>query len=354
MELRNLALKNIGWLGKKSEENPGIVSTRIRLARNLSDIPFPQRSVVMQGASDNQLKESLDKIFEACEKSSFFKNSRKIRLAECSDIDRKLLVERHIISHEHAGTSKYGGVVIDEREQLSIMVNEEDHLRIQYIEGGLNFFQAWDIMNKIDDDLSNYLDIAYSDKWGYLTSCPTNTGTGMRASCQLHLPGLGMSNGIKMTMENINKMGMVVRGLYGEGTRVMGNMVQVSNQVTLGISEKRITDSLNRLVGQVAQRENKVRDSIVKRRMDELKDMAFRSYGILTSAYKIGIEEALNLLSNIRFGVYVGILDVEMEILNNLIIKIQPAHLQEIENKTLNSRQKDIVRAEKIKEEIGK
>ncbi len=347
MKLRNLALKDIGWLGRNPKDNPGIISTRIRLARNLRGIQFPYR------ASEAHLKKSLEKIFVACDKSVFFKKSKKIKLDDCSEIDKRLLVERHIISHEAATSSKLTGVVIDQKERLSIIVNEEDHIRIQFIEGGLNFFKVWDILNQIDDDLGKHLNIAYSEKWGYLTACPTNTGTGMRASSQMHLPGLGMTNGIKTTMENINKMGMVVRGLYGEGTRVMGNMVQVSNQVTLGISENRIVDSLNRLVVQVAQREDKVRDKIGKEMLDDLKDMVCRSYGILTSAYRISIEEALELLSNIRFGVYMGLLDIEIKTLNNLMIKIQPAHVQEIENRELNPQERNIKRAKIIKEDIG-
>lgn len=162
MDLRNLALKGLGWFKTESGDNSSILSTRLRLARNLDSTPFPWQ------ASEEQLKEVLNEIFRVSEESSLFENSKKIKLADCSKIDRRLLVKRHLISREQAGTSKYGGVVIDEQEQLSVMINEEDHLRIQFIEGGLNFFRIWDIINKIDDNLGESLEMAYSNKWGYL------------------------------------------------------------------------------------------------------------------------------------------------------------------------------------------
>jgi protein arginine kinase len=343
MQLSDLAESSVGWLRNNSGKFESVISTRIRLARNLKGYPFPN------AASPDQLKKCLEEVFSACKNSRFFKNARKIVLDEIEDIDRRLLLERHIISHEHAVSSVNGGVIIDDREQVSIMVNEEDHLRIQYITGGLNLFEAWDVINSVDNDLSKYLDFVYSDKWGYLTACPTNTGTGMRASCQMHLPGLGSTNGLKSTMENINKMGMVVRGLYGEGTRVMGNMLQISNQVTLGISEQRIIDNLNRLVERVEERERRIRERILEKNQEILKDTAFRSQGVLLSAYKISFEEALDLISNIRFGVYTKVLDIDIEKLNNLMIKIQPAHIQEMENKKMNSVERDVKRAQIIK-----
>lgn len=346
MKFNKLAQRDIGWLKNGSAKYESVISTRIRLARNIKDHPFPGK------ASHDQLKKTLVEVFNACEKSKFFKNARITALNDLSDIDRRLLLERHIISYEHAVSSSNGGIVIDDREQLSIMVNEEDHLRIQYISGGLKLFEAWDVINSVDNDLSKYLNFAYSDKWGYLTACPTNTGTGMRASCQIHLPGLDMTKGLRNTMENINKMGMVVRGLYGEGTRIMGNILQISNQVTLGISEQRIIDSLKRLVVQVAQREDRIHRRIMDENYEVLRDTVFRSHGVLLNAYKISFEEALDLISNVRFGVYTKILDVGIDKLNNLMIKIQPAHIQEIENKQMNSTERDVARAKMIKEFI--
>lgn len=346
MKLKKIAESNVGWLTDVEGKYDSIISTRIRLARNLKNYPFP-------GASNpQQLKKCLEEVFEACEKSKFLKNAKKLALNDLSRIDRMLLLERHIISYEHAVSSSDGGIVIDDKEQLSIMVNEEDHLRIQCISGGLNLFEAWEIINSVDNELSKYLNFAYSEKWGYLTSCPTNTGTGMRASCQMHLSGLGMTNGLKSTMENVNKMGMVVRGLYGEGTRVMGNMLQISNQVTLGISELRIIDNLKRLVVQVAERENKIRRKIIDTNFQVLKDTVFRSHGVLLNAFKISFEESLDLISNVRFGIYTKILDIDINKLNNLMFRIQPAHIQEIENKEMNAVERDVVRARMIKESI--
>ena len=343
MKLNYLAKQDVGWLKSKDSEDVGVMSTRIRLARNLKNYPFPRV------ANPDDLKKCMDDIFSACEKSSFFKNAIKLKLDECSDIDRRLLLERHHISHEHAVSSSNGGVIIDSREQISIMINEEDHLRIQYISGGLGLFESWDIINSLDDELSRYLSFAYSEKWGYLTSCPTNTGTGMRASCQMHLPGLGMTRALKKTMENINKMGMVVRGLYGEGTRVIGNVLQISNQVTLGISEQRIIDNLKRLVVQVLEREKKVQQNILQSDKDKVLDNVYRSVGLLSNAFKISFIEALELISNVKFGISVGLLDIDINKINNLMIKIQPAHIQELENNSIKSSERDIIRAKYIK-----
>ncbi len=347
MKLGKIAESDVGWLKKIDGDYDSIISTRIRLARNLGKYPFPCK------ADSEQLKECLEKVFEACEKTRYFKKAKKLELNGLSDIDRRVLLERHVISYEHAVSSSCGGIIIDDREQLSIMINEEDHLRIQYISGGESLVEAWDVINKVDDELCGYLDIAYSDKWGYLTACPTNTGTGMRASCQMHLPGLGMINGLKNTMENINKMGMVVRGLYGEGTRIMGNMLQVSNQVTLGKSEQLIIDSLRRLVIQVAERENKIRAKIIEKNKEVLMNNIYRSHGILLNSYKISFEEALDLISNVKLGIYLKILSISTNKLNDLMIKIQPAHVQELEGREMNAVERDIERARMIKEAIG-
>ncbi|MDA3792514.1 MAG: protein arginine kinase [Elusimicrobia bacterium] len=346
MKFTGLAKENIGWLKTIDRENSGVISSRIRLARNLKDYPFPGT------ATQAELTRCRDEVFKACDKISYFKGSRKINMEDCSDIDKSLLVERRIISHELAESVYAAGVIIDRREQLSIMINEEDHLRIQFISGGFNLEDSLEIISRIDDELSSELGFAYSGRWGYLTACPTNTGTGMRASCQLHLPGMGMINGIRGTMENINKMGMVVRGLYGEGTKVMGDMLQISNQVTLGISEQHITDSLLRVVKQVSSRESKIRRQIVQTDTSRIKDAVMRSKAVLSGAYKISFEEALKLISNIRFGIYMNIIDIEIRKLNDLMIKVQRAHIQEIYDKKMNPEERDIARAEIIKKII--
>ncbi|MFW6133941.1 MAG: protein arginine kinase [Elusimicrobiota bacterium] len=346
MKLRSLAKKDIGWLKNTAKEECSVISTRIRLARNLKDYPFPN------AASEEQLDRILKKVFKACDNITYLKNATKIKLDECSDVDRRLLLERKLISHEHAISSQYGGVIIDDSERISIMVNEEDHLRIQYIMGGLNLFDMWEVISKIDDEISDNMDYAYSDRYGFLTACPTNTGTGMRASCQMHLPGLGMTNKIRTTMENINKMGMVVRGIYGEGTKIMGNILQISNQVTLGISEQRVIDSLRRLVVQVSDGENKICKNLLQNNQGNLKDNIFRARGVLANAYKISFEEALNLISNVRMGVCLGILDIDINRINDIIIKMQPAHIQELENRKMDPSQRDVARAKLLKKVI--
>ncbi len=349
MKLRNLAEKDISWLQPSSNFDGIIVSTRIRLARNLSSCPMP-------GQADNEdLKKCLNKIFIAAEDTSFFKGATKIILSECTQTDLQLLQERNLISSE---TSSYednpAGILIDSREQMSLIINEEDHIRLQIISAGLNLFDSWEIINKADDELSSRIKFAYSEKLGYLTSCPTNTGTGMRASCQLHLPALAISGGLISTMESINKMGMVVRGLRGEGTKIMGDMLQVSNQVTLGLSEQRILDNLNRLVTQVSRREEKLREKLFKTDADSLKDRVYRAKGLLQNAYKISDTEALNLISNLKLGVYTGIAEYEIQKLNNLMIKIMPGHIQEIAGSSMDSNQRRRSRAEIIRETLSK
>lgn len=346
MRYNKLAVSNVGWLSHSLEDDPCFISTRVRLARNLRGIPFPAR------AKKESLSEVREEVFKAASSIPLLKNSELVKLEECSELDKKFLIERHLISYHHSGETIYAGLIFDEKEQLSIIVNEEDHLRIQYISGGLNLFEALDIINRLDNELSSVLDFSYSERWGYLTSCPTNTGTGMRASSQIHLPSIGMTGGIPGTMENINKMGMVVRGLYGEGTRVMGNVLQISNQVTLGISEQRIIDSLGRLARQVARREKKAALMILKKDPEGIKDSVFRSQGLLINAYKISFEEALDLMSNLRFGIYSDMIKYSINTLNNLMIKIQPAHIQQYRKKKLEDNELDVARASIIRKEL--
>ncbi len=346
MKLSKLAVRDISWLKPLPSSDSSIISTRIRLARNLCGCPMPGT------ASEDELKKYLNLIFDAAQKTSFFKNATKIILSDCSELDLRLLMERHLISHEHAFSSHSGGVIIDDREQMSIMVNEEDHLRIQYISAGLNLFDSWEVINRADDELGKNIDFAYSEKFGYLTACPTNTGTGMRASCQMHLPALGISGVMAATMESINKMGMVVRGLQGEGTRIMGDMLQVSNQVTLGLSEQRILDNLQRLLKQVSHREEKIRKKLMDKESDSIKDRVCRAQGLLLNAYKISYTEALSLISSLRFGVYTGMFEYDAGILNNLMIKILPAHIQQIEEKSMEPDERDRVRADMIRKEL--
>ncbi|NLB35252.1 MAG: protein arginine kinase [Elusimicrobia bacterium] len=347
MKFSNLASSpSVGWLEAPGNKEPSYISARIRLARNLSGFPFPMT------ANEEQLKEVRKKVFSAVSEVSLLKKAEKIKLEECSELDKKFLIERHLISYQHSGKSRIAGLIFDEKEQVSIMVNEEDHLRIQFISGGLDLFEAWDIINRLDDELSKILEFEYSERWGYMTSCPTNTGTGMRVSSQIHLPAIGMTGGLSGTMEDINKMGMVVRGLYGEGTRVMGNILQISNQVTLGISERRIIDSLTRLAKQVAEREKKAAAMILDKDPEGIKDSVFRSQGLLINAYKITFEEALDLMSNLRFGIYTKLLKSDIDVLNNLMIRIQPAHIQQAGGSKLNDLELDVARAHLIKKDL--
>jgi protein arginine kinase len=233
------------------------------------------------------------------------------------------------------------------------MVNEEDHFRIQYLLPGLQLNNIWKLINKIDDEIEKRVTYAFSEKEGYLTSCPTNVGTGMRASVMLHLPALVMINGINDILKAISKIGYIVRGFYGEGTEVMGNLFQVSNQITLGLSEEEIIDNLEKVNQQIINKEQKVRRDLLTNSKNQLEDQAWRAYGILSSARIISSAEAMELLSKLRFGVELGIIPhPNLGTLNKLMLLIQPAYLQMLSGKDLDPFSRDLQRAVLIRNKL--
>jgi len=235
------------------------------------------------------------------------------------------------------------------------MVNEEDHFRIQYLLPGLQLNNIWKLINKIDDKIEKKVTYAFSEKEGYLTSCPTNVGTGMRASVMLHLPALAMINGLNDILKAISKIGYVVRGFYGEGTEVMGNLFQVSNQITLGLSEEEIIDNLEKVNQQIISKEQKVRRDLLSNSKNQLEDQVWRAYGILSSARIISSAEAMELLSKLRFGVELGIIPYpDLGTLNKLMLLIQPAYLQMLAGKDLDPFSRDLQRAVLIRDKISK
>ncbi|MDD2752466.1 MAG: ATP--guanido phosphotransferase, partial [Candidatus Omnitrophica bacterium] len=242
MQLSDLLQHTSEWLKGTGPNSDIVISSRVRLARNLDQLPFPH------WASKKQSEEVLEKIDQAKTKIDFLKNTTTFKLAEMDNLDKQFLVERHLMSHEHAQKKDSKAVMIDDDEIISIMVNEEDHLRIQVMQSGFNLFEAWDIINRIDDRLSKELDFSFSREWGYLTACPTNTGTGMRGSVMLHLPALVMTRQINRVLAAISKLSFTTRGLYGEGTEATGNFFQISNQVSLGHSEEEIIENINGLI----------------------------------------------------------------------------------------------------------
>jgi protein arginine kinase len=347
MQLQNMLKEKIGWLESKGDSPEIAISSRIRLARNLNRVPFPQK------ASREEQKESFEKIKVACEDITYFRGAPILNLQEFDSVDRQFLLERHLISYEHSVGDGVRGLVIGDKEFVSLMINEEDHVRLQGMQPGLQLGQAWDILKQIDGEMDNRLDYAFSSDIGYLTACPTNTGTGMRASVLMHLPALVMSEEINKVLQALNKIGMVARGLYGEGTKVMGDLFQISNQVTLGPSEEGIIDNLERVVKQVIDYEFKGRKALFKENKGKIMDVIYRAYGVLVNARQISFAETMELLSKVRLGIYFGLeLDTEFDTLNELMILTQPAHLQESVGRELVPSKRDFIRAEMIREKL--
>jgi protein arginine kinase len=335
------------WLKGTGPQSSIVISARVRLARNLDGSSF------YNWAQPKEKERILKTIEDVAEKSAFLKKFLFLRMVDLSEVDRQFLVERHLMSPEHVVDPEYKGLVIDEKEIVSIMINEEDHLRIQVLQSGLNTTEAWRMCDEIDTDLGKRLPFAFSPRWGYLTACPTNTGTGLRASVMLHLPALVMTNQIGRVFQAISKLGLTMRGFYGEGTEATGNFFQVSNQVALGHAENDLIDKIGGIVDKLVKREESTRSILMTRNKEEIVDKIWRAYGTLRSARIITSSETIKLLSAIRLGVDLDIVTgVEKERVNELFILTQPAHLQKLEGKALSANQRDYKRADLIRERL--
>lgn len=347
MKLDDLLNQTSEWLKGTGPNSEIVISSRIRLARNLDKYFFPN------WADKKNSENVLSAIREAFSKIDLLKNITLFKLQELDVVDKQFLVERHLMSYEHAQKADSKAVAFDNQEIISVMINEEDHLRMQVMQSGLNLFEAWEIINKMDDALAKELDFAFISEWGYLTACPTNTGTGMRGSVMLHLPGLVMTQAINRVLAAIAKLSFTTRGLYGEGTQASGNFFQISNQVSLGHSEDEIISKINGLIRQILEQENQARDLLVSRNKPVLEDKINRSLGILRSAHILSSQENNELLSMVRLGVDLGMVqDIDRRVINELFIITQPAHLQKRENKRLSAQERDIKRAEIIRSKI--
>ena len=348
--LQNLKEYTAEWTNGQGPLSDIVISSRIRLARNVEGIPFPPK------AEQTELKNIFELSRQVIEEDSLFKDSNLLLLDELTPMESQFLVEKHLISIYHAREKRlYRGCVFNQKETLSIMINEEDHFRIQYLLSGLQLNNIWKLINEIDNKIEKKVTYAFSEKEGYLTSCPTNVGTGMRASIMLHLPALAMVNGINDILKAISKIGYVVRGFYGEGTEVMGNLFQVSNQITLGLSEEEIIDNLEKVNQQIINKEKKIRRDLLSNSKNQLEDQAWRAYGILSSARIISSVEAMELLSKLRFGVELGIIPhPDLGTLNKLMLLMQPAYLQMLAGKDLGPFNRDLQRAMLIRNKISK
>ncbi|MEM6822072.1 MAG: protein arginine kinase [Verrucomicrobiota bacterium] len=325
-----------------------VLSSRVRLARNLKDTSFPG------WLKKKQRVETLQQMMPALGKLPGMEaNAQQIYMEKLTPLEKQVLVEQHLISREHAAKNAGSSVVISPEETLSIMVNEEDHLRIQVILPGYHLRKAWDVADRTDSELEKSLSFAFSASLGYLTACPTNVGTGLRASAMVHLPGLVISEQINKVIKSVNQIGLAVRGFYGEGTEALGNLFQISNQMTLGESESEIINRLIKVVNKIIESEANARGKLLQERGRTVADQLGRSYGVLSNAYSISSKEALNLLSLIILGVDLGIMPATLKNkVNDLFIRTQPAHLQRAAGKKLNAEDRDAVRADILREEL--
>ena len=337
------------WLRASGPESDIVVSSRLRLARNLADFPF------LQKLNPEQQEEIVDLVEEAAKKSERMKESMYIRYHNLTDLDRQFLLERHLISREHAGEKGEKAVAITPNEVVSIMVLEEDHLRLQTFQSGFNLMETWRIVNQIDNELEKSLNYSFNPDLGYLTACPTNVGTGLRASCMLHLPSLVLTKQVHKVLQALAKLNLAARGLYGEGTQAVGNFFQFSNQMTLGQNEEEIIDGLASVIRQVIEHEKEARQYLLDKRKAKFEDQIWRALGTLKSARVMSSSEATQLLSLIQLGTHMGLLDLlkmTRQELNALFLLIQPAHLQKMTGKTLNSSERDICRADLIRSRL--
>ena len=335
------------WLRGEGPHHQIVISSRVRLARNLRDRPFPG-----WGKKPARV-EVLELIRPRVEELPEMQDSFSELLQDLSALEKQVLVERHLISREHAAKGAGSAVVMNRRQTLSIMINEEDHLRMQSIRSGLQLKQAFKLVDKVDSALENKLDFAYDQKLGYLTACPTNVGTGMRASAMLHLPGLVLSELINQVIQAVSKIGLAVRGLYGEGTEAMGNLFQISNQTTLGEKEDEIIARLSKVIETIIDKEHDARQVLIQKRSNTLWDQIGRAYGVLTYAHAMTSKEALNLLSIIKLGVDLGAFPEDRRLpIDELFIDTQPAHLQKSSQQKLNAEERDHLRAQIIRERL--
>jgi len=324
-----------------------VMSSRVRLARNLKDLPFPG------WAKKVERVKSLDSIRPAVESLPQMTNAFSQSMDNLPNIDKQILVERHLISREHAAKNAGSGLVINKEESLCVMINEEDHLRMQALRPGLQLKQAWLTIDQVDSDLEKRLDYAFNPEMGYLTACPTNLGTGIRVSAMLHLPGLVLSEQINQIIQSVNKLGLAVRGLYGEGTEALGNVFQVSNQMTLGETETDIVERLNKVLLQIIEHEENARILLLEKKPKMVFNHIGRAYGILANAHSISSKEAMNLLSLMRLGVDLGNFPkVERWLIDELFIITQPAHLQKQFSEKLAADERDLLRADMIRDRL--
>ena len=330
------------WYTQNAPQNDIVISTRVRLARNLSDVPFPSRMTSTQKAEVNEsIKRAISE-----SNTPFARSLKYIAMKDVPEIERYSMVERHIISREFASNCEDGAIILSEDETISVMIGEEDHIRIQVILGGLQLEKAYDIAESIDSLLCGTLDLAFDERLGFLTECPTNLGTGLRASVMLHLPVTESTGEISSLADSINKIGFTVRGMYGEGSKAVASIYQISNQITLGISEKNAIDNLKIITTQLIDKERALRGQIEQIKAE---DLSMRAMGILQNARILSSDEMMKRLGEVKLGIGLGIMSDVLPI--KLLIEGQPYMLMRTYGE-MSPQERDIKRAEMVRNSL--
>ena len=338
------------WMDGSGNLADVVVSSRVRLARNLRETPFPHL-LEERGAKETQKR--IFKAIESVNKKGTWGELTAIDLADLSPLFLQVFVENHLMIPQHAGPGPGKGLATRPDERVSIMVNEEDHLRIQCLFSGLELDEAWITASGTDDLLDEGLEFAYDDTIGFLTACPTNAGTGLRASVMVHLPALAIGDEVSRVLAAVNKLGLVIRGLYGEGTEGKGNVFQISNQITLGQTEKEIIENLSLVAKQVVAEEKRFRENLYKTRRVELEDRIFRAWGILSNARSMSSTEAVKLWSDVRLGVELDMMPgIDVRGINEILVLAQPSFVQRCVGKELATEERDVKRAELIRKHL--
>jgi protein arginine kinase len=348
MNLDELAQLPGEWLRGTGPDSDVVVSSRIRLARNMANFPFTNR------ASANQKGELESMIRDRFAKNDWGFDLTYLPVHNLSAIDREFLRERQLLSRELAGTEGPRGVAFEAHETRSIMVNEEDHLRLQVLRSGFQLDAAWQDIDALDDKVEERITYSFSDEFGYLTACPTNVGTGMRASVMLHLPALQFTKQLEKVFRALQKINLAVRGLYGEGTRASGDFYQISNQVTLGKDEGTILKEIREVIPQIIHYEREARKALVEQYQPLVQDKVSRAYGTLKAATMMSAEEMMDLLSTVRLGISLEMVDdITIPILNMLFLQTQPSHLVMLTGKTLTNEEHNVERATYLRKKLG-
>jgi protein arginine kinase len=345
LDLASMPDFGLGWLEASGPHADIVLSTRVRLARNLQAYSFAGRM------KEEERREILERVRSAARETATLRDGFAVELASMPRLSRQILLERHLISRDMAGNrgerARTGtGLLLAGGEALGAMVNEEDHLRLHCLQSGLRLQHAFQLLDRLDDELGTHLPYAYHPEFGYLTSCPTNVGTGLRASILIHLPGLVLTKEIAKVLQGISQVGLTFRGLYGEGSEVVGNFFQISNQTTLGKSEEDLIEHLQKIVGQVIQYEQQARTVLMRDAPTVIEDKIWRAYGLLRFGRSFSFDEVMNLLSGLRLGVSMNLLPgLRVYTLNKIMIYTQAAHLEQAAGRTLADAEGDLHRA---------